>query len=275
MTNYRPVPEITFKVRPKPAGEVGRFITAPIAGLVVDGRYQRVFQPKNESRVRDLATHWNWGLYTPIILADLGSGKYAIIDGQHRAAAALSIGINELPAWVTRADEVEQAKAFLAINASPTRVDSLQLWHSRHAAGDYDAVMLWDVCKRAGVEISRYPVAAAFRQPHITLCPGVLHSLRESVGNELLLRALLIVVKVGQKQKASLITRQILRAVTRLAGAAWKDIEVDDIATGLSQVDFQKAVAVAAVEARENDQSTTDCLCTAISASLLQALEAA
>lgn len=268
----RPVPEISLgRLKAKVTGEVGRFITAPIKGLVVDGRYQRVFQVRNEKRVLALATNWDWSLYTPIIVAAV-EGKFAIIDGQHRAAAALALGFAELPAWLSAADEIAQARAFLAINASPTRVDALQLWNSRHAAGDLDAILLWDVCIRAGVEISRHPVAAAFRKPNVTLAPGALHELRLSVGKETLARALEIVVKVGQAQKTSLITRHIVRAIARLADSSWKDLDVESIATGLALVDFLKVIAQATLEAKDTGRATTDCLCEAINARLAEAL---
>ncbi len=271
----RPIPVVELnRTKPTIIGEVGRLITVPIKKLVIDGRYQRVFQVRNEQRVRDLIANWNWALYTPIIIAPRDD-VWAVIDGQHRAAGALGAGIQDLPAWESIADEQQQAKAFIAINASPTRVDSLQLWHSRRAADDYDAVMLWDICTRAGVEIARYPIAASFREPNVTLCPGVLHELRQTVGNDLLLRTLEIVVAVGKTQKCSLITRNIMRSVARLVVASWAELENAAIAAGLEHVDFAKVVAQANADAKERGEPIIDCLCEAINARLAEALEEA
>lgn len=273
---FRPVPVVELgRIKPTITGEPGRLIMASLANLVIDARYQRAFQEKNKKRVLDLVANWNWSLYTPIVVApvtfDNGDG-YAVIDGQYRSAAGLALRFEELPAWVTDADAILQAKAFIAINASPTRIDSLQLWHSRRAADDYDAVMLWDICTRAGVEISRYPIAAAYRDPHVTLCPGVLHELRQTIGKDLLLRTLQIVVAVGTSQKCSLITRNIMRTVARLVGTSWAELENDAIAAGLAQVDFAKVVAQAGADAKERGESVIDCLCAAINARLAEAL---
>lgn len=273
--NLRPIPVIDLgRAKSNIEGVVGMLVTVPIEFLMIDNRYQRVFQARNEQRCRDLAANWNWSLYTPIIVAGLGDNLFAVIDGQHRAAAALAAGISELPAWSIVADIKQQAKSFLAVNASPTRVDSLQLWHSRHAAGDYDAIMLWDTCTRAGVEIARYPIAASFRNPQVTLCPGVLHDLRLTVGNDLLVRTLKIVVAVGEAQKASLITRNIMRAISRLVGTAWQGLDDEAIAAGLAQVDFGKAIAKANLDASDTGTPIIDCLCASIGQRLVEALSA-
>lgn len=268
----RPIPVVKLnRAKPTITGTVGRLITVPIDKLVIDGRYQRLFQARNEQRVRDLIANWNWSLYTPIITAVRGD-NWAVIDGQHRAAGALGAGINELPAWETIADEQQQAKAFIAINASPTKVDNMQLWHSRRAADDYDAVMLWDVCARAGVEIARYPLAASIRPPNVTLCPGVLHDLRQKVGNDLLRRSLTIMVAVGTKQGASLITRNIMRSVSRLIATSWAELDDDEIAQGLQLVDFATVTAEATLKARDSGEQIIDCLVEAIHDRLLEAL---
>lgn len=273
---YRPVPTFALnRSKPRITGRPGLLISVALKKLVVDGRYQRVFQARNEERCRQLAANWNWSLYTPILVAATDGDVFAIIDGQHRAAAAQACRLLELPAWQTFADEREQAGAFLAVNASPTRVDTLQLWHARHAAGDPAAAALWNVCERAGVEIARYPIAAAFRQANVTLCPGVLFELRQSIGDELLEKTLRVVVRVGETQSASLITRNIMRSVARLVGTSWKDLDEDDIAEGLALVDFAKAIAAAGVDARERGVPVIDCLCEAINERLAEALASA
>ena len=72
-------------------------------------------------------------------LAPVAGGKFAIIDGQHRATAAALIGIETVPAQVIVADRIEQASAFKSINGQVTRVNKLALHHAAVAAGDAEA----------------------------------------------------------------------------------------------------------------------------------------
>lgn len=270
----RPIPTIDLgRTKPHITGALGNFVRVQLTSLVIDGDYQRVFTPRNENRCRALIANWNWALYTPIIVAPLAGGKFAVIDGQHRAASAKACGIVGLPAWIIEADAAGQARAFLAVNASPTRVDSLQLWHSRFVGGDRSAAALWDICTQAGVEIARYPIAADDREPHVTLCPGVLHELLQGIGKALLLRTLKIVVAVGKARKLSLITRNVMRSVSRLVGTVWAELDNDTIAAGLERVNFAKAIAAANADAKDRGLPVIDCLCEAINAGLTAALE--
>lgn len=270
---YRPVPQIEIgRARPKIKGAPGKPVDVPLEGLVIDGRYQRVFTPRNEDRVRGLVSTWNWALYTPIVIAEIESG-YAVIDGQHRAAAALAIGIEDLPAWLVEADDVAQAEAFLAINAKGTRVDTFQLWHARHAAKEAEAVALFAVCARAGVEVSRYAVGALQRRPNVTLCPAVINTVRKVYGDKATVRMLKILVAVGVERGESLLTKRAIAAVTKLLTTAWDDIDDDMAVTGLAQINFGRVLARAHATAKETGRSSVDCAADAIMTALAKRLE--
>lgn len=270
---YRPVPVIAAgRAKPKIKGRVGQAVEVPLEGLLIDGRYQRTFTPRNEDRVRGLVSTWNWALYTPIVIAEIEAG-YAVIDGQHRAAAALSLGIDELPAWLVEADDVAQAEAFLAINAKGARVDTYQLWHARHAAKDAEAVALFAVCARAGVEVSRYSVGALQRRPNVTLSPGLINTVRKVYGDKAAVRMLKILVAVGEERGESWLTARAIKAVTKLLATAWSDIADQMAITGLSTVNFGRVTAGSYAVAKETGRSETDCTCDALMGALAKRLE--
>src|SRR6185369_61808 len=118
--SYRAIPKFSLGQNNQPAaivGQIGRFELIAIEKLRVDTRYQRELVEVGKFRVREIALGFDWRRFTPIVCAAIAGGLYAVIDGQHRAAAVLSRGgIERLPAWIIDADTVEQAKAFIAIN---------------------------------------------------------------------------------------------------------------------------------------------------------------
>lgn len=59
----------------------------PLERLVVDKRYQRALGVKNERHVRRISSGFRWNRYQPIVVTEAGD-NFAVIDGQHRLAAA-------------------------------------------------------------------------------------------------------------------------------------------------------------------------------------------
>ncbi|MDP1628837.1 hypothetical protein [Parvibaculum sp.] len=82
----------------------------------------------------------------------LGGGRFAIIDGQHRATAALlHPAIREVPCWIVTADDAAQARAFVGINSAVTQMSPIQLYHAGVAAGTPDAAGAEKCAEAAGV----------------------------------------------------------------------------------------------------------------------------
>ncbi len=71
-----------------------------IAELVVDDRYQRPIYGAGRVNVRRIAEAFSWAKFAPIVVSPVEGGRFAIVDGQHRATAALLRGIEAVPAQV-------------------------------------------------------------------------------------------------------------------------------------------------------------------------------
>jgi hypothetical protein len=131
----------------------------PLEQLVIDPSYQREMGGAGRKNVRAIAAEFSWAYFAPLMVSPIEGGRYAIIDGQHRATAAMLLGIKQVPCAVVIADQVTQAAAFHAVNAKTTRMHTVQIFHARVAAGDERALVAKRVMDAAGVEILRRPGA--------------------------------------------------------------------------------------------------------------------
>jgi hypothetical protein len=81
-------------------------------------------------------------------------GKLHVIDGQHTAIAAASIGIKEIPVFVVNAVGLdERARSFVGHNTDRITVTPINIYKALLASGDCDAQDIANVCQRAGVRI--------------------------------------------------------------------------------------------------------------------------
>jgi len=143
---------------PAPTGPVPQLQWVAIADLVVDDRYQRPLRAGNRKAIQRIADAFNWSQFSPVLVAPVEGGRFAIIDGQHRATAAFLRGFETVPCQVVLADEQQQAAAFAAVNGKVQKVTSLQLFHAAKEAGEDWATAVASVCAEAGVTIARYPM---------------------------------------------------------------------------------------------------------------------
>lgn len=140
----------------------------PVDRLDVDPAYQRTLDtPAGQKLIAKIAAEFDWMKFGAILTvpgeADEGGPRWKILDGQHRAAGARARGgIPHLPAVVHReASLAEQAAAFVGANRDRLAVSAQALFHARLVAGDPDCVTIARLCREAGIEVLRYPLAAA------------------------------------------------------------------------------------------------------------------
>ena len=160
-SDLSPLAQLTYGLRPQPRaqlGEAGELKWLPMSALFIDPKYQRAILDSGKANIRRMIEQFAWSQFGTLVVSKRGGGRYAIIDGQHRATAAmLHGGIKELPCLILTLDAPEEARAFFAINSNVTRIHSLQTFRAKVAAGDVDAVELTQLCARAGVKIVGYP----------------------------------------------------------------------------------------------------------------------
>lgn len=124
-----------------------------IADLVIDDSYQRELRRTNWTAIRKIAAAFTWSRFSPVFVAPVEGGKYAIIDGQHRTHAAAMCGFEDVPCQIVQMSAAEQADAFAAVNGMVTKITSLQIFKAALAAGSGWATELRDLAHKAGCEV--------------------------------------------------------------------------------------------------------------------------
>lgn len=184
----------------------------PIAALRVDPTYQRPITSHGRVNIAKIVAYFRWNRFAPIVVSPIPGGLYAIVDGQHRATAAATLGFETVPAQIILADITEQAAAFSAINGAVTRVHGQALHKAAVAAGDPVACRVERVATAAGVKVLAYPVAELNQAPGETMAIGALRDALDTYGEEPVLVAL-TAVRHGQNDVRGGLTAVIVRAV--------------------------------------------------------------
>ena len=121
---------------PRNTGARPQLIWVAVADLVIDDSYQRPLGRHNWTAIRGIAAAFDWARYTPVMVAPLADEvggerpAFALIDGQHRAHAALMAGVTHVPALVIDIPVDQQAAAFAAINTQRTAVSPFHLYRA-------------------------------------------------------------------------------------------------------------------------------------------------
>lgn len=179
------------------AGPAPQLQWIEVRSLAVDESYQREINKRGAANVRQIAEHFDWSKFAPVIVAPVEGGLYAIVDGQHRTTAALIRGIDRVPCQVVQADRAKQAEAFAAVNGNVTRTTRSQLHHAQVTAGDAKALEVKKVCEAAGVTIPRRNLSRAVAKVGQTQAVAVLFRCLDTYGRNTLISALQCVTQTG------------------------------------------------------------------------------
>ncbi|MCJ9696232.1 ParB N-terminal domain-containing protein [Rhizobium sp. PRIMUS64] len=125
-----------------------------IADLRVDDSYQRDLKRENWTAIRRIAANFRWSRFSPVFVAPIEGGQYAIIDGQHRTHAAAMCGFETVPCQVVQMSHEEQAEAFAAVNGEATKVTLWNLYKASLAAGTEWAVKIQTAAAAAGCSVA-------------------------------------------------------------------------------------------------------------------------
>ena len=182
--------------RPTPAsGEKTVYIAAiSAAEIFADHTYQREL---DSARAKSMAAEWDPRLAGVIDVADRGldcpSGRqYAVINGQHRWAAAELIDPNKaLVANIHTGLTVEdEAKLFYDIDAKTRRLTGWDRWKSRRGAADPAVVTIERIVESAGLRVDSAPADGNIR------CVSTLEKILGAGGELLLENTLLLIVEI-------------------------------------------------------------------------------
>lgn len=161
-------------------GEPPELAWVPVARCVIDPSYQRTLETRrSQDRVAAMAQNFRWEACGAITAARTPDGDFAVIDGQHRVAAARLRAekgwgaIAELPAIVYGHISVqEQAAAFVRANTDRVALTNLAIYHAKIVAGDPEATAIAAIVKAAGMTVPRSQPQLAALKPGETLAIG-------------------------------------------------------------------------------------------------------
>lgn len=155
----------------------------PVRDLRVDRGYQRELGARSRALIRAMVSGWDWTLVQSITVAPLPGGLWELIDGQHRALAALTHGaIQVLPAVIAPAGErADAARAFVALNARRVPITPANALKAAIAAGDPTALIVRGAAEAAGARLLFAPPGRPFRAGEC-LAAGALLDLARRIG---------------------------------------------------------------------------------------------
>ena len=165
--------------------------------FVVDMHYQRSIKSRaSQANIQHITANFAWTKFSPPTVTPAGdSGKFIVVDGQHRIEAVRQRpDLPELPCYVLGdLTQNEQARIFVAVNADRVALTQYALYHAKCAAGDRMALKIKEVCEEADITICRTPVPGGMTAPRETQALGTIKRGIEVVGEENVIAALMII----------------------------------------------------------------------------------
>lgn len=179
MTHFRSI-DITGMTPVEPASQPApQMMWVEIAELVIDDRYQRPLSKGNLAAIRNIASRFMWSRFSPVVVAPVEGGRYALIDGQHRAHAAALCGFERIPAMVALVAPEEQAQAFIEINTRRIRVRSQNIYRAALSAQEPWAIRARDAVKAAGCRLMTANLSQKNKKPGMVFCVDLIKRLIE------------------------------------------------------------------------------------------------
>lgn len=121
-----------------------------VSELVADGSYQRGL---SDFHVEELRPYDEWRAGA-MQIGERPNGSYAIIDGQHRIAAAERDGVSEVLCLVKEVEEVEsEAREFGVTNMTQKRLVPVERWKAARRAKDPSVLEIDTILSRHGTRI--------------------------------------------------------------------------------------------------------------------------
>lgn len=177
MTSLRPLekPQVHIAASVS-AGRPPKLDFLSLAKLRVDDTYQRRIERNGIATIVRICNEFDWRRFAPLIVARVPGPEeiYAIIDGQHRATAALLRGFDRVPCCIVEASALEQPAIFAAVNGNVTPVTIFQLFKAARVAKAGWAVAIDQVCAEVGIVPLVYPKSRKKLEPFETMAIGTL-----------------------------------------------------------------------------------------------------
>lgn len=145
-----------------------------LADLVIDDQYQRAITANGRALIQRIADGWDWRKFQPILVAPTLDGRLAVVDGQHRAHAAVVAGLERLPALCVAMTPVEQAAGFAAVNRDRIKLDSFAIYRAELAAGVDWAVRAKEAVEAGGCRLMTCLWSTGQKKPGMVFAIGLM-----------------------------------------------------------------------------------------------------
>lgn len=203
---------------PRQADECVALQLVTVENIRVNAAYQRNLSSRGLAVIKRIISRFSWSKFGAITVAENDDGTYAVIDGQHRAAAALMLRIKQVPAVIVlRTDLQAEADSFVGINSDRTTVSPVDKFRARITAGDKVAAELAETLTALQIDYDLPP--GALTGARQTRAISLLEKLAQKHGRGTLFAALEMMLD-GQPDNPELLTSMNIFAVTELTREA-------------------------------------------------------
>lgn len=152
----------------------------PVDRLVIDETYQRPLGKANWAAIQKIAANFVWSRFRPLLVAPVEGGRFAVIDGQHSAHAAMLCGIREVPAVAVQVGVAEQANAFAWVNSQSIRVTLFHIYKAALSAREDWAVRADAAVSAAGCRLMPYAKTQSDKKPREVFAIGMIRKAIEA-----------------------------------------------------------------------------------------------
>ena len=194
--------------------------------FIVDQKYQRnTDSTRSRAVIEKIVESFRWARFQPPSVMPGPEGKYIVIDGQHRIAAALRRSdVTKIPVYVIEKMSIEdQAMNFVAINRDRAQLHPLAVYKALLMMADPMALQIKAACEEAGITIAKQPAINGLTSPRETAAVGSIKLGINKYGAPAVIAALKIISEVFPQ------TPGMMRSVTLKALMAFFKGRIADI----------------------------------------------
>lgn len=209
-------------------GTKPKLIWVDPAKLLVDETYQRELSGQSVKLIGSIVSGFAWNKMKPPIVTEVGRG-YHVIDGQHTAIAAATLGLDSIPVFVVDSGEmVDRAGAFVSHNRNHLKITALQIHRALLAAGEETAMEMQAVIDKVGIRLRHISKNSAI---NVGDCMAV-SSIRKIVETHGPMRARQALEACVKGKRAPIGEPEILAALD-IARQSEKSFSIDDLAAAI------------------------------------------
>lgn len=193
--------------------------------LIVSGEYQR---PVEELRASRIALDYKPEKMGAVLLSDRGNGVFAVLDGQHRVAAARKLGIEKVHAEVLSGLTLEQeADYFRFQNENMVSLRPIDRFRAGVCAKDPHYLTIKAILDKHGYTVARETA------PHRIAAVNTLSRIVQIHGFTVLDRTFTYISATWPSDTV-VIQKEMLVGIAEFASRFWADVAPEQFAARLS-----------------------------------------